>query len=144
VGKPGVWVFRIDDSIIHAPTPPPTSPLPNTVATQASTVPITVPSYSPKPTPSAAPTTPAGSSNSSNPLSNSDGTPCGCNNAGLWLDLLLVIDRSAGVGEDGMTDVRSFFRQRSNVHKSRGESRKIARKVHFSKHFFLVRNSRQH
>ena len=43
-----------------------------------------------------------------NSLSNSDGTPCNCNTATMWLDLILIADRSKSIGVGGLGSV-SFW-----------------------------------
>uniref|UniRef100_A0A914EM63 C-type lectin domain-containing protein n=1 Tax=Acrobeloides nanus TaxID=290746 RepID=A0A914EM63_9BILA len=40
-----------------------------------------------------------------NPLSNSDGTPCNCNTATMWLDLILIADRSKSIGVGGLGSI---------------------------------------
>lgn len=99
VFKPGVFVFRIDDANVTQPPtttqPPMTSPGTQTMLTTTSTAVQTTATMG------SMSTTPA----PVNPLSNADGTPCNCNDYGVWLDLVLIIDRSMGVGEDGLTDV---------------------------------------
>uniref|UniRef100_A0A914E8K7 Uncharacterized protein n=1 Tax=Acrobeloides nanus TaxID=290746 RepID=A0A914E8K7_9BILA len=165
--KPGVFVFRIDSTIIQssttmttpfttatpttstkttstprptttlAPSAPPTTRGPSTTATPTTSTkttstpkPTTTPASStptttkepsttatpttstkttstPRPTTTPAPSAPSTTQGSISPLSNSDGTPCNCDNSGLWLDLMLVIDRSAGVGSFGLPAIGS-------------------------------------
>uniref|UniRef100_A0A914EJY0 NIDO domain-containing protein n=1 Tax=Acrobeloides nanus TaxID=290746 RepID=A0A914EJY0_9BILA len=90
-GKPGVFVFRIDNSTIIQPSTT------TTTTTQINST--------PRPTTIYAPSAPPTTRGSTSTLSNSDGTPCNCDNSGLWLDLILVIDRSAGVGSDGLSAI---------------------------------------
>lgn len=69
------------------------------ITAQSSTYP---PKTNPPPptTQSAAP--PSTTQGSVNPLSNSDGTPCNCNKATMWLDLIFVVDRSKSIGVGGV------------------------------------------
>jgi hypothetical protein len=78
VGIPGLWVFRVDNSTIQQP-----------VATMK-TIPPTLWPATGEPLPD------------NNPLSDADGTPCGCNKATMWLDLMLVVDKSRSVGVGGV------------------------------------------
>uniref|UniRef100_A0A914E9J2 NIDO domain-containing protein n=1 Tax=Acrobeloides nanus TaxID=290746 RepID=A0A914E9J2_9BILA len=98
-GKSGVFVFRIDNSTIIQPLTSTTVPI-TTAPTTTTQITSTLRS-----TTTSAPSAPSTTQGSTSPLSNSDGTPCNCNNSGLWLDLMLVIDRSAGVGSDGLSAI---------------------------------------
>uniref|UniRef100_A0A914E7V5 NIDO domain-containing protein n=1 Tax=Acrobeloides nanus TaxID=290746 RepID=A0A914E7V5_9BILA len=99
-GKPGVFFFRIDDWTIIQPSTTTTSP-----TTDAPTTTNKITSTSRRPTSTSAPSTPPTTQEPNS--SQSDGTPCNCNNSELWLDLMLVIDRSAGVGRFGLPAIGS-------------------------------------
>lgn len=86
VGVPGLWVFRVDGKAIEHPQ-------------------VTIP-VSDLPTdwdPTVESTT------DYNPLSDADGTPCGCNKTTLWLDIILAIDKSSSVGTGGVGAVGLFI-----------------------------------
>jgi hypothetical protein len=93
VGKPGVWVFSVANSNIVAPP---------TRSTSTSTQKIVT---TPTTTVQTTPTTTAPISG----LSNSDGTPCSCNKPTMWLDIIVVIDKSKSIGIGGLGSV-SFFK----------------------------------
>lgn len=88
VGKPGVWVFSVANATIATPPPRTTTKAMTTTPTKAPII--------------STPNPYAG-------LSNLDGTPCNCNKATTWLDIVILVDKSKSIGDGGLGAVRTTF-----------------------------------